>query len=107
MQKAKPFFEHACHKCGVIEETRFSISGKHLKQMCGNCGFYVKFFDQNLFPTVHEIKSKIWFITEQDLSVINSAKKQCEFNEGEGTGLYRRLEYWKLYLQIRKISANA
>lgn len=107
MKQAKPFFEHSCHKCGVIDEARFSLGSVHLKQICNNCGFYVKFFDKNLLPTIHDIKTKIWFIAEQDLQVIKKAKDECEFNEGMGDKIYGRLEYWKLYLQIRKMAANA
>ena len=59
MIKTKPFIENACHKCGVIDEARFAYAGPHIKQVCNNCHFYVKFFNVKLIPDVKEIKLKI------------------------------------------------
>jgi hypothetical protein len=96
----KAFFEHKCHKCGLIDEARFVHAGPHLKQICNGCGFYVKFIDKSEIPDHIEIKQKIWFIANQNLALIKKAKQEVEFIEL--TGLSRKLQYWKLYLKVRE-----
>jgi hypothetical protein len=78
------FFEHSCFKCGIVDEYKFTYAGPHIKQVCNNCGAYVKFFDKNKIPDIKEIKLKIWHLTNQDLTVIS-------FLNG-------KMMYWKLYL---------
>lgn len=103
MQHAKPFFEHTCHKCGLIDEARFVFSSNMaVKQICNGCGFYVKFFDKALVPTVFDIKQKIWYIVEANLGIIKEAKREVEFIDNL-TGMPQRLMYWKLYLNIRNL----
>lgn len=97
----EPFFETQCHKCGIVDEAKFSYAGPHLKQICCECGAYIKFFDKKLIPDVQEIKLKIWAITGGDLERINEAKKKIEFVDNL-TGLYQKIMYWRLYLHIRK-----
>lgn len=104
MKIVKPFFEHECHKCGSVDEARFSLGSVHLKQICNGCGAYVKFFDKKLLPDIPEIKIKIWGIT-QDLRVISQAKDDIDFVPGL-SGLYGKVMYWKLYIQLRKVAAN-
>ena len=96
----KAFFEHSCHKCGLVDEAKFVHAGPHIKQVCNGCGFYVKFFDKAMIPDHIEIKQKIWYISKQNLLLINKAKEEVEFIEC--TGLSRKLMYWKLYLKIRE-----
>lgn len=103
MKQAKPFFETGCHKCGIMDEAKFVFSTNGaVKQICNNCRAYIKFFDKSLVPTVHDIKKKIWYITEADIQSINEAKKAVEFVEGL-TKLNAQLMYWDLYLHIRKL----
>lgn len=100
MREAKYFFETVCHKCGCINEAKFVFSTNGaVKQVCNDCGFYVKFFNKALIPTHYAIKEKIWYIVEGDLEIIKEAKKDVEFIE-ELKGLSKQLMYWKLYLEI-------
>lgn len=96
-----PFIETSCHKCGACDEARFVNSGPHLKQICIACGAYIKFFDKAKVPDVKEVKLKIFYMTEGDLSFMSQLKKESEFIEGL-TGLQQKLMYWKLYLHARK-----
>lgn len=103
MQQAKPFFEHSCHKCGFVDEAKFVFSTNGaVKQICNNCNFYVKFFDKASVPTIYDIKTKIWYIVEADISIVYAAKKEVEFIEGLNK-LPGQLMYWKLYLEIRRL----
>jgi hypothetical protein len=95
------FFEHTCHKCGLIDEARFVFAGPHVKQVCNGCGFYVKFFDKAKVPDVREIKLKIWAITRQDLELIEQAKKAVDFTPCKG--LYEKMMYWRVYLKVREL----
>lgn len=86
----------ACHKCGVIGESRLSWAGPHIKQSCDNCGAYQKFYNKNLIPDVREIKILIFGVAKQDLSFINQIKQEINFVEGL-KGLDAKLQYYKLY----------
>jgi hypothetical protein len=97
----KSFFEHKCTRCGVIDEARFLFAGPHIKQVCNSCGAYVKFFDKSLIPDVKEIKLKIWVISDQNLELIEKAKKEMEF-AGACSGLWEKIMYWRLYLKVRE-----
>lgn len=99
------FFETTCHKCGFIDEAKFVYAGPHIKQVCNNCGFYVKFFNTALIPDVQEIKLKIWNITDQNLELINKAKSEVEFVAGL-TGINAKMMYWRLYLRLRTYILN-
>lgn len=101
MKIIKPFIETSCHKCGSCNEAKFYISGPHLKQVCIDCGAYIKFFDKSLVPDVTEIKQKIFYMMDGDLNLIEKGKIDCEFIPNL-TGLTNKLMYWKLYLQLRK-----
>ena len=100
----QPFFEHACEKCGVIDEARFLHAGPHIKQVCNNCEAYVKFFPEHTIPDVEYIKQKIWNIVDGDQVKITEMKVDTEFVEGL-TGKYAKLMYWNLYLNIRSAQA--
>lgn len=97
----KAFFEHGCHKCGVVDEARFVFAGPHIKQVCNNCGFYVKFFDKAMIPDIKQIRLKIWFISGQNVELINKCKQEVEFIENL-TGLGGKMMYWQLYLKVRE-----
>jgi hypothetical protein len=97
----KSFFEHTCYKCGLIDEAKFVFAGPHVKQVCNGCGFYVKFFDKAMIPDVMEIKLKIWAITNQDLTLIEKAKREVEFTPC--TGLTAKMMYWRVYLKVREL----
>lgn len=99
------FFETACHKCGCIDEARFTYAGPHIKQVCNACGFYVKFFDKAQIPDIKDIRLKIWHISNQNLSLIEECKKQTEFIDGL-KGLDGKMMYWKLYLNVRHHITN-
>jgi len=58
-------YTHKCHKCNYEGSGNFYFAGPHLKQVCGKCGFYIKFADKL-------------------------------------TGLYAKLAYYKLYLNVLK-----
>jgi hypothetical protein len=96
------FFQHTCHKCGLIDEARFVFAGPHIKQVCNGCGFYVKFFDKGMIPDVKDIKYKTWYISNLNIDLINSAKKQVEFMDVKGS-LNQKMMYWKLYLKVREM----
>ncbi len=74
-------FHNDCHKCGYSGESKFSISGTHLKQKCGNCGFYIKFLDHKLFPSVADLRLKIWQISGGSKELIEIAKSEISFTE--------------------------
>lgn len=89
----------SCHKCGVIGESNLSFASPHIKQSCPECGAYQKFYNVNLIPDVREIKVKIWGLVNSDLSVIESAKSEVGFVK-DLTGIYAKLQYYKLYKHI-------
>jgi|SRR5215211_7753524 len=102
------FFNYYCHRCSVTDEAKFVISGPHVKQVCNNCGFYVKFFSKDLIPSLKDIKLKIFNLCNGDLDIINKAKQEIGFpeeekNKGLITGWNLIVLYWDLYLQTRKI----
>lgn len=96
------FFQNTCHKCGLVDEAKFVFAGPHLKQVCNGCGFYVKFFDKGMLPDVKDIKYKTWYISSQDIDMINRAKKEVEFMEVKGR-IEQKMMYWKLYLKVREM----
>lgn len=100
MKQVKPFFETDCHKCGSVDEARFILGNTHVKQICNNCGCYVKFFNKSLIPDIPEIKMKIWAICD-NIDEINDAKSEIDFVD-KLTGLYGKIMYWKLYLEMRR-----
>ena len=103
-------FHNDCHKCGYSGESRFSISGTHLKQICGKCGFYIKFLDHKLFPSVADLRLKIWGISGGNKELIEMAKVDISFAEirnndtSISNSLTNKLQYWKLYLKVRELS---
>lgn len=101
MKVVKPFLENDCHKCGHVGESKLYWSGPHIKQVCANCGFYIRFIKPLSIPTTREIKEKIWFMTNANKDAISNAKTECEFIEG-CTGAYEKIMYFKLYLWLRK-----
>lgn len=96
------FFPTTCVKCGAVDEANFVFAGPHLKQVCGHCRAYIKFFDKSLIPSVKEIKIKIWAMSGADLNKINMAKENILFAE-KLTGLSEKVEYFKLWREIRKL----
>lgn len=101
MKIVKCFLENDCHKCGHSGESRIYMSGPHVKQVCENCGFYVKFIKPVDIPSAREIKEKIWFMTDGNLDAITKAKTESEFIENQ-KGVYEKLSYFKLYKTLRK-----
>ncbi len=98
------FFTHSCHKCGGIDEAKFTVAGPHVKQICLHCGCYVKFFDKSLIPAVAEIRMKIWGISKGNVDIIEKAKEAVAYHEmPDKTGLYAKLVWWKVYLKVRAI----
>lgn len=91
----------ACHKCGVIGESRLTWAGPHIKQSCPECGTYQKFYDKALIPDVREIKIKIFGLVNGNLSVIEQLKQQIGFVPNL-TKLDAKLEYYKLYKATKK-----
>jgi|SRR6187399_97313 len=107
------FFNYECHKCGGIDEAKFSIAGPHVKQTCLHCGAYVKFFDKGRLPSLIEIRLKIWQITKEDIATINKAKESVGYKElPVDKSLYNNtwpksvleiLQWWKVYLKVRSL----
>ena len=89
-----------CPKCGIEEPPKFSYAGPHIKARCSDCGSYIKFYNPKLIPDVREIKLAIWYLTDQNLDLINEFKKEVEFTEQ--TGLTQKLMYWRLYHKALK-----
>lgn len=102
MKQVKPFFETTCHKCGSVDEAKLILGSVHVKQICNGCGCYVKFFNKALIPDIPEIKMKIWAISS-DLTAIKEAKESIDFVE-KLSGIYGKIMYWKLYLEMRRRS---
>lgn len=101
MKTIPKFFNNECHKCGVCDEYRFHYAGPHIKAVCNGCGFYVKFIKPQQIPDVKEIKLRIWSMTDQKTEPIETAKQKCAFVPNlKGTD--EKLQYWKLYLELRK-----
>ena len=101
MRLVTPFIETSCHKCGSCDEAKFVQSGPHLKQICIDCGAYIKFFDKSQIPGIEEIKLKIFYMVDKNLDVIRLGKNEIEFIDGL-IGLAGKLQYWKLYIHLRK-----
>ena len=100
----KPYFQHTCHKCGCISELDFNFAGPHIKAVCSDCGFYVKFFDSKFIPDPIELKIKINVLANCDLNKILKAKEEIGlFYEGI-KGISAKIAYWKLYLYFFKLT---
>lgn len=98
------FFNHECHKCGGIDEAKFSLAGPHVKQTCLHCGCYVKFFDKSLIPSVPDIRNAIWVWSNKNVEIINKAKESTGFTEPEKVNsLWAKLSWWKVYLKVRSL----
>lgn len=89
-----------CPRCGVTDEAQFRFAGPHIKQVCNNCGSYVKFYNKSKLPDATEMKLKIWSIT-QSVETINKAKAKIGFVKNL-KGIEKNIMYWRLYLHIRK-----
>lgn len=74
-------------------------SGPHVKQICGKCGSYIKFYDKGLIPDLREIKLRILYLANGDLSEIENAKLQIGFMV-DNHPLWIKLQYWKLLLHF-------
>lgn len=99
--------EHRCHRCGLIDESKFVFANIHLKQICAGCGAYVKFYSIRKFPESKTIRRRIWNTAGGNIDVINQAKKEISFNNiKDWDCLAARVNYWNLYLQVRKITQN-
>ena len=87
----------------MVDEARFYFSGPHIKQVCNQCGAYVKFFQQRNIPDVTEIKLRIWAITN-DESHINACKSEVGFPASlDGLPpVQKKMLYWRLYLVVRE-----
>lgn len=93
-------FPHKCNHCGVTDEAKFIYAGPHIKQVCNNCGKYVKFVSQAIIPDVKEIKLKIWAIST-DIELIDFTKGLSGFIH-DLTGVDEKINYWRLYLKMRE-----
>lgn len=96
---------HECHRCGVVDEAKFTFAGPHIKQVCNNCNSYVKFFNKSWVPDKTEIKLRIWAIT-QCTSTLASLKKEIGFIDTGLTPLEEKMQYWRLYLKVRSTFAS-
>lgn len=101
MKLVTPFLEHSCERCGSCNEAKFVHAGPHIKQICIDCGAYVKFYPASKIPDVKEIKQKIFFMMDGDIAMIEAAKTTCEFIPNQ-SGIDNKIQYWKLYLHLRK-----
>lgn len=97
------FLETDCIHCGSLNEADFVLCGPHLKQICADCGRYVKFFSKALLPELKAIRNKIWAIANEDKETIAKAKKEVGFIDGL-TGLEQKVMHWKLYMRLREPS---
>ena len=105
-------YTHKCHKCNYEGSGNFYFAGPHLKQVCGKCGFYIKFADKPGFASVFEIRHEIWNAAKGDKDLIDAAKMELPDYIFDGvvvlnhgivlTGLHAKLAYYKLYLNVLK-----
>lgn len=85
-----------CIRCNTTIPHKYTISGPHVKEICGSCGFYIKFTRKTEIPSVAESKALIWEITN-DLKIIAELKlKLGLFNKEDSIG------YHNLYVEILK-----
>lgn len=89
-----------CPDCDLVNESKFSYAGPHIKQTCSSCDRYVKFFPKHLIPDVKEIKLKIWAICP-DVEKLNELKKSIGYIS-DLKGVDAKLIEWKLYLRVKK-----
>jgi hypothetical protein len=93
----EPLIKHRCFQCGVTGESNLHISGKHIKQTCGACERYVKFYPQANLPTIKELKLRIWELCGKDLTKVKeSAAGLC-------VGLETFIDLWKVYFWLYQL----
>jgi hypothetical protein len=90
-----------CKKCGLIDESSFSISGKHIKQSCGSCGAYQKFYPQDQLPSIASIINKIASSSYKFDAAKLIAETFEKVKHSNDFG-YRFYNYWTLYLKLRQ-----
>ena len=93
------FAELTCHKCHAVGESKFTISGPHIKQSCSVCGAYIKFIHQRELPSLKDVRAAIWQKVEGDEAVIDQLKDESNFIYYKSDP-DRFVQYWKLWLKI-------
>lgn len=102
----KEILEINCYRCGFVDAPRFVFSGPHVKEICNNCGSYLKFVTADTVPALDRIKFAIWGITK-DVDLIEKTKILCSFvSFPKEQGLAQRIQYWNLYLAIKHESSK-
>lgn len=97
----KPFIPSNCHRCGYAGESNLVMAGPHVKQTCGNCNAYIKFYDKTSIPDLREIKLAIMELAGGDISGIEGAKKEVRFFK-EKSPVFEKVQYWKLLIHFIK-----
>jgi hypothetical protein len=98
---AKFLLPHDCFRCKYSGESSLSISGKHIKQTCGGCGFYIKFFPVKDLPTVGAVRQQIWQICQGKLDAVEIVKDQMLFF-GQPYEPKDFISNWTLYFSLLK-----
>lgn len=95
--------ENTCSKCGYYGESWLCESNIHIKQCCGKCRSYVKFYERRNMPEIKELKDRIWKLSGNNIELINDYKLKMNFPNKETE--YRTnmpLVYYQLYFFIRE-----
>ena len=90
-----------CTRCACVDESLFFISGQHIKQVCANCGAYIKFCSQNKLPSLKELRDYIWALCGKNKNRALHYAKKHQFKSGLPAHK-QWVEYWRIYLKMRE-----
>lgn len=90
-----------CHKCDTKLPTKFSYSGPHIKEICGECNAYIKFANKVSVPPFQESKNRIW-ATTNNLALIEEEKTKMGVFHKDLKGIHANISYHNLYVNILK-----
>jgi hypothetical protein len=80
----------------------------HVRQECGNCGAYIKWYPQNLLPALRQIKLAIMELAGGVITDIEEAKKEVHFFVRKDP-VEEKCQYWKLlthFVKAEKIKSQ-
>lgn len=96
LEKLNAYFPAWCTNCNAVDESDFIVPGV---SMCQHCSNLIERVDIDQMPSIESVKLKTLALANRDIDIINQEKKAINFIT-DSEVLW--IQYWRLYLQIRK-----
>ncbi len=90
-----------CTRCASDLPNRYTYAGPHIKEVCSNCGFYIRFAPKQTIPSMKESKQHIWCVTN-DLKLIEEIKTKMAVFHKDLKGMDANVAYHNLHVEILK-----